>query len=100
MQSVIISATGVMMFFSLYKREVDAMHEWLGLAFVIAVAFHLARHRKSLVAMLSQNRMRIPMLLTGVIAAGFLAFPSSNEGNPMKLLKAVVSDAKSTQITH
>lgn len=82
--AVVISITGVMMFFSLYKREVEAMHEWLGMGFVVAVALHLARHRRPVGMMLGQARMRVLMLITVVIAAGFLLFPSGKEGNPVK----------------
>ena len=32
--SLVVGVTGVMMFYHFYKGEVEALHEWLGLAFV------------------------------------------------------------------
>ena len=34
--AIVVCVTGVMMFFHLYKGEVQAMHEWLGMGFVVA----------------------------------------------------------------
>ena len=43
--AIVVCVTGVMMFFHLYKGEVQAMHEWLGMGFVVAAVLHLLRHR-------------------------------------------------------
>jgi lysylphosphatidylglycerol synthetase-like protein (DUF2156 family) len=88
--AVVIVITGVMMFFSVYKRQVEALHEWLGMAFVLAVVLHLTRHRKPLLTMLSQSRMRILILLTALIAAALIGFPSSKESNPIKQMIGAV----------
>lgn len=82
---LVICVTGVMMFFRLYKGEVAAMHEWLGMAFVAAIALHLLRHRRPFINLLAQPRTWVLSLLTALIAVAFLAFPSpKGGGNPMK----------------
>ena len=91
--AVVVCITGVMMFFHLYKGEVEAMHEWLGMGFVAAVALHLTRHRKPLAMMITQNQMKILMAVTALIAAAFLVgSPAKQSGNPMRMtIKAVLS---------
>ena len=97
--AVVTCVTGVMMFFHLYKGEVQAMHEWLGMGFVVAVVLHLARHRRPLAMMLVQNRMRVLLLVTALISAAFL-YPASSgqsQGNPMRstvdaVLRAPIED--------
>lgn len=94
---VVICVTGVMMFFRVYKGEVAAMHEWLGMAFIATIALHLLRHRKSLSSLIAQPRTWILGLLTALIAVAFLAFPSQKGGNPMKqtvnaVLRAPIGD--------
>ncbi len=94
---VVICVTGVMMFFRFYKGEVAAMHEWLGMAFIAAIALHLLRHRKSLGNLITQPRTLILGILTALIAVAFLAFPSQKGGNPLKqtvnaVLRAPIGD--------
>jgi hypothetical protein len=89
--AVVVGVSGVMMFFHLYKGEVEALHEWLGMAFVAAVALHLARHRKPLAAMLGQYRMRILMAISALIAAAFIVATPAAPGNPVRMtIKAVL----------
>lgn len=89
--AVVVCVTGIMMFFHLYKGEVAAMHEWLGMGFVAAVGLHLARHRRPLGLMLKQHRMHALMLATLLAAAAFLAPSSGQEANPVRsTLQAVM----------
>ena len=62
--AIVVCVTGVMMFFHLYKGEVQAMHEWLGMGFVVAAVLHLLRHRRPLTLMMKQSRTHILLVLT------------------------------------
>jgi hypothetical protein len=84
--AVVVCVTGIMMFFNLYKGDVAAMHEWLGIGFVVAAVLHGARHRKPLASMLSQGRMQVAALVVALIAASFIAFAPSNEGSPVRTI--------------
>lgn len=88
--ALVVCVTGVMMFFHLYKGEVEAMHEWLGLAFVAAVAAHLVRHRQPFGMMIKQRRTQALMLLAALAAAAFLVFTPPKGANPARQLVGVV----------
>lgn len=83
--AIVVCVTGVMMFFHLYKGEVQAMHEWLGMGFVVAAVLHLLRHRRPLGMMMKQSRTHILLVLTLVVSLAFL-YPASGEQktNPMR----------------
>jgi trans-aconitate methyltransferase len=82
--AIVVCVTGVMMFFHLYKGEVQAMHEWLGMGFVVAAVLHLLRHRRPLGLMMKQSRTHILLVLTLVISLAFLYPSSSQQPNPMR----------------
>ena len=79
-----VGITGVMMFFHVYQKEVESMHEWLGLAFVGAVALHLLRHRQPFAWLLAQRRTHALFALTALIAAAFLFFSPAKDESPVK----------------
>lgn len=96
--AIVVCVTGVMMFFHLYKGEVQAMHEWLGMGFVVAAVLHLLRHRRPLTFMMKQSRTHILLVLTLVVSLAFL-YPSSGaqQVNPMRstseaVLRAPIKD--------
>lgn len=91
--AVVIGATGIMMFFRIAKGEVEAMHEWLGLAFVTAIILHVARHRRGFMAMLGQPRMRVLFGLTMVIAAAFVVLTPAKQGNPFRQMSQLATSA-------
>lgn len=82
--AIVVCITGVMMFFHLYKGEVQAMHEWLGMGFVVAAVLHLLRHRRPLGLMMKQSRTHILLVLTLIISLAFLYPSSSQQPNPMR----------------
>jgi hypothetical protein len=82
--AVVVCLTGVMMFFKWYKGEVEAMHEWLGMGFVLAVTLHLLRHRRSLGTLLAQQRTRLILAVTALIAAAFLVASPPPGSSPVK----------------
>lgn len=83
--AIVVCVTGVMMFFHLYKGEVQAMHEWLGMGFVVAAILHLLRHRRPLAFMMKQSRTHILLVLTLVASLAFL-YPSGDgqSGSPIR----------------
>lgn len=90
--AIVVCVTGVMMFFHLYKGEVQAMHEWLGMGFVVAAILHLLRHRRPLTFMMKQSRTHILLVLTLIASLAFL-YPSEGpqRGNPVRpVLNAVM----------
>ncbi len=87
---LVVCITGIMMFFRWYKGEVEAMHEWLGLAFVAAVVLHIARHRQPLLLMLGQYRTRLLLVCTALISAAFLVVPPPKTASPVKQTVAAV----------
>ena len=82
--AIVVCITGIMMFFKWYKGEVEAMHEWLGMGFVVAVVLHLLRHRNALGMMLAQHRTRLILAVTALIAAVFLVAAPAKGSNPVK----------------
>ena len=80
----VVCITGIMMFFRWYKGEVEAMHEWLGLGFVVAVVLHITRHRIPPSVMLVQNRTRILLVCTALLATAFLVVSPQKAVNPAK----------------
>lgn len=91
--SIVIGVTGVMMFFHLAKPQVEGMHEWLGLGFVVVAALHAFRHRRVVVGMLSQTRMRVLFAATALAAIGFLVLTPPKQGNPARLAVQLVTQA-------
>ena len=90
--AIVVCVTGVMMFFHLYKGEVQAMHEWLGMGFVVAAILHLLRHRRPLAFMMKQSRTHILLVLTLIASLAFL-YPSegAQQGSPIRpVLSAVM----------
>lgn len=91
--SVVVGLTGVMMFFHLYKGEVEALHEWLGMAFVAVAAAHVVRHRHGFAAMLTQTRMRVLLGVAAVAAAAFIVAAPPKGANPFRQSAQVVMQA-------
>lgn len=91
--SVVVGVTGVMMFFHVAKGEVEALHEWLGMAFVAVAVLHALRHRQAVVAMMGQTRMRVLFAAAAFAAIAFVAMPSQKGPNPFRQASQVVMQA-------
>lgn len=91
--SAVVGITGVMMFFHLYKGEVEALHEWLGMAFVAVAVGHVVRHRYGFAAMLTQTRMRVLLGVAAVAAATFIVAAPPKGANPFRQSAQVVMQA-------
>ena len=88
---VVTCVTGVMLFFHSFKAQVTAMHEWLGVGFVIATLLHLVRHWKPFSHLLKQRRMQVLTAITVLIVAAFVASAGARRGeNPMRQTRATI----------
>jgi hypothetical protein len=96
--SLVVGVTGTMMFFHFFKANVQDMHAWLGITFLLAIVLHALRNRRSLVFLFSQPLMRILLCIIGLVAASFLAFAPPKKINPgnsaaQALLRAPIDKA-------
>ena len=82
--SVVVGVTGTMMFFHIFKGKVQGLHEWLGLAFLLAAVLHALRHRYAIANLLCHSRMKILLALTALISTVFLALTPAEKINPGK----------------
>lgn len=91
--SLVVGVTGIMMFFHIAKGEVEALHEWLGIAFVVVAALHALRHRHAFMAMLGQTRMRLLFGAAAMTAAAFVVLAPAKGSNPFRQATQVVMQA-------
>lgn len=96
--SVVVGITGVMMFFHFLKGEVEAMHEWLGMAFVAAAILHAVRHRRPLTGLLAESRLRGLALVTFLVVAAFVVLAPPKGGNPFRDTTRVVLQAPLSKV--
>lgn len=95
--AIVACITGVMMFFNFFKGDVKAMHEWLGMAFVVATVLHLVRHRRPLTFMMKQGRTLVLLVMTLLVSAAFLYPGAEKQSNPIRpminaVLRAPIKD--------
>ena len=86
---LIITISGIMMFFHFYDRPVKELHEYLGLAFVAAVIFHLFYNWKSMKSYFNKKSF-YASLIAGAIVSAIFVISNQTEG---KHPKGVVFDA-------
>jgi hypothetical protein len=67
-----VAATGVMLFFDVRSRQLFEVHEWVGIIFVVALLFHLARNWRGMLAMMSSTRSKAIVGGLGVVALLFI----------------------------
>lgn len=91
--SAVVAITGILMFFHVAKADMEAMHEWLGMGFVVVTVGHVVRHRHGFVAMLGQTRMRILLGAATAAALSFIAFAPPKGVNPLRQAGQVVMTA-------
>jgi uncharacterized membrane protein YuzA (DUF378 family) len=91
--SLVVGVSGSMMFFHLFKSKVQGLHEWLGMAFLLAFVLHGVRNRRPFVALFKQTRSYVLLGVAAVAAATFLLLAppakiTMSKGLPQALLKA------------
>lgn len=84
--SAVMSITGVMVFFHLGNNYVMGLHEWVGMAFVVALLFHVMRHLKPFMKYFTKIRTKVLVVIMICICIGFIAptVLTPNGGNPLK----------------
>jgi len=92
--SIVVAISGVMMFFHFYKGRVQFMHEWLGMAFVLAAMMHAVRHYRPITALFSNARTRVFLGAVALISAGFLLMAPASKPNPEKALSRLLLKAR------
>jgi hypothetical protein len=96
--SLVVGITGVMMFYRLFKAEVQGMHEWLGMGFVVVAILHALRHRRGLPHMLKQTRTQVLLGAAALAAAGFIVLAPPKQGNPTRELVKLATQAPLAQL--
>lgn len=91
----VVGVSGVLLFFHLGEAQLMGVHEWLGLAFVGAAAFHVTRHLRSFSKLFNKTRTRVMFATTATITAAFMITGTlqSSGGNPMKQFVGAASKA-------
>jgi len=85
--SLVVGVSGVLLFFDLAKQQVHALHEWLGMLFVLIALLHVVRHRGIFAGMLHQRRQHVLFALAGAAVLGFVVANSGGrDGNPIHAL--------------
>ena len=69
---LVIGISGIMIYFDLFKGNVKDLHEILGLAFVIAVIFHLFFNWKQMKNYFNKKAFLSTALITSIITTGFI----------------------------
>lgn len=92
---VVVSITGVVLFFHIGEDLLMGVHQWLGMAFVAAGVFHAVKHVKSLSKLLTKTRAKALMAVTAAITVFMITMASLQPGggNPMKSFAQNAVDA-------
>jgi hypothetical protein len=69
---VVVGITGIMMLFDVRGGATGDIHEWAGVAFVIALVLHLVRNGRGVKAMLSLPKSKVVVSIGAVVAAVLL----------------------------
>lgn len=91
----VVAVTGVLIFYHIGNRYLMGLHEWMGMAFVIAAALHLLRHAPSLTKLLAAARTRWAFGLVVLVTIAFIVAAALNPGagNRMRRSLGVSQDA-------
>ena len=82
---LVIAVSGVMMFFHIFGMQVKALHNILGLVFVVAGVFHVIMNWKSMKNYFSK-KVFISATIAITIASAGLIYASSNQGENPKMI--------------
>ncbi|WP_421863738.1 DUF4405 domain-containing protein [Motiliproteus sp.] len=81
--SLIVTVTGVMLFFHLAEGLIMTAHEWIGVAFVAIVGLHVLNHWKPFKRYFYQKRA-LSLILGTFLIAGVLLFSGDKEPHPLE----------------
>jgi hypothetical protein len=91
--SFVVGVSGTMMFFHLFKGKVQGMHEWFGMAFLLAFLAHIARNRRPFLALFSHRRIHVLLGISALTALGFFLLAPPEKTAPSKALAATLARA-------
>ncbi|CCQ75354.1 DUF4405 domain-containing protein [Magnetospira sp. QH-2] len=82
----VVGLTGSLIFFHLGNAYLMGLHEWLGLAFVVAAGFHVLRHANMFTKLLKKSRTQVILAGTATLAMVWVATTAlgPDTGNPLK----------------
>lgn len=69
---VVIGLTGTLMFFGVRGHQLNEIHEWVGISFVVIAILHVVRNTKAFMIMLRQKRSVVTIAVLGIVAAVFV----------------------------
>lgn len=82
---LIISITGILMFFHLFDKYTKSMHEILGLVFVAVVILHVLFNWKSMKNYFTNKIFHSAAIITSIVALGFI-LSTSDQPNPKRVV--------------
>lgn len=85
----VIGVTGTLMFFGIRGHQLNEIHEWVGIAFVVIAILHVVRNARAFMIMLRQKRSVVTIAVLGIVSAVFvgaaLAAIGSEGPNPRRV---------------
>jgi len=88
---LVIGISGVMMFFHFYDNQVKSLHEYLGLAFIVAVLLHIFYNWKSMKNYFSKKSFIIIAVTTLLVSNVFILQSLNQKQSPKgKIIKSVL----------
>lgn len=93
---LVIAISGVMMFFHIFGMEVTALHNILGLVFVVAGVSHVIMNFKAMKNYFSKKIFISASLIVTIISAGLIYASSTQGKNPKEVLFNKVFSAPNT----
>ncbi|MTJ81238.1 MAG: DUF4405 domain-containing protein [Telmatospirillum sp.] len=87
---LVIAMTGVAMFFHLSPNTVRTAHEWLGLVFVAAGAWHAVRNAKPLLSYLRRPTARKGLAISAIAVIATIALTAApDQPGPRPIVKTL-----------
>jgi len=83
---LVIGISGVMLYFHFYDMQVRELHETLGLVFVVATIFHIFVNWKSMKNYFSKKIFIFALIMTALLASGFIVKSLNQDVNPKLLV--------------
>ncbi len=76
---IVVGITGIMMFFHILDRYIKEMHEILGLAFCVAVIFHVIYNFNSMRKYFTRKIFIYSAIVTVILSVAFVAVSGSGD---------------------
>lgn len=96
---LVVAASGIAMFFHIGEDLVKEMHEWLALAFVLAVGLHVFRNWGGMVTYFRRRTILAPFAVALMVAAAFMVPAGlSNQSKPVPALFQTLENARLTDL--